>query len=332
MDPLTHAALGATIGLGGFSRRLGRRALAAGAIIALSPDADVVVGWFGGPFATWLHHRGLTHSIFWAAIVGPVVGWALWRLQRRRPDELAAWIGLAVAALLTHPLLDLITHYGTQLLAPLSSHRFGLRAMPIVDPVMTTLLALPALIAAVWPWRWGRASAWVALLAAYGYAMFAWSLNDLVEVEARRQLAAAQVPAADVRAYPTILQPYYRRVVVRTADEVLVGFHSLLNPKPIAWVRAKPDDGPAVAAVAATPQAEILAWFADGQLLWRVRGGEVEARDLRYGYPDGSETGMWGIRAVIGADGRLVEPPRIFSERPRIDGQTFARLWRLVFG
>lgn len=338
MDPVTHAALGGTIGLAGFRGRLGRRAMVVGALVGMAPDLDVLAGWMGGPLAEWLYHRGLTHSVLFAITAGPLLGWALWRLLRRG-EGVGPWIGLATAALITHPLIDVITHYGTQLLAPLSQHRFGLPAMPIIDPVFTLILLAALLAGAVAKrrQRLGSAAGWTALVAAYAYVLFAWSLNDQIEAEARRQLAAAGIAATEVRAYPTILQPYYRRIVARHDDRVLVGFHSVLAPRPIDWAEARADDGVAVEAVAATSEARVLSWFADGHVLWQVMpnpgGSEVEARDLRYGFPEpGSQFGIWGIRAAVAADGRPTAPPEVFKSRLSLNGERLARLWRLVFG
>ncbi len=345
MDPLTQAALGATVGLAGFRRSLGRRAIAAGAAVALLPDADVVAGWIGGPFANWLYHRGLTHSVFFGIVAGPPLGWVLWRLdgwwRARRgepPAAAAAWIGLAAAALLTHPLIDLVTHYGTQMLAPFSDHRFAVPAMPVIDPVFTLILlaAVAVGVAARRRIALARGVGWAALAACWAYVLFAWSINDRVADEARRQLAAEGRPAARVAAYPTIFQPYLRRIVAHDDGEVLIGFHSVLAPARIDWLRLRPDSGPAVAAAAATPEAAIFAWFADGQLLWQVENGPgrpvVQATDLRYGFPDGSETGLWGIRAPLGPDDRPTAPPSVFSARPAPSPDRLKRLWELVFG
>lgn len=343
MDPVTHAALGGSLGLAVGRRRLGRRAIAVGAVVAMSPDADIIAGWLGGPFANLLYHRGLTHSILFAPVVGPALGYALWWLHRRwapsaaaaaSPDQRATWIALAVVALITHPLLDVITHYGTQLLAPLSDHRFALPALPVIDPVMTLLLGVPAVVGA-FAVRRSRGSvvfAWVGMILAYAYAMYGWSLNNTVEVEARRQLAGMGTTGVEVRAYPTILQPYFRRIVARRDHDILVGFYSPLNPQRIDWVQARSDTGPAITAVAATDQAAILTWFADRQLLWRRDGAMIEARDLRYGYPGGWELGIWGIRALVDADGRIIDGPHMFSTRPPSTAASFGRLWQMAFG
>ncbi len=339
MDPFTHAALGATVGLVGFRRRLGRRALAVGALIALLPDADVVAGWIRGPVAEWLYHRGLTHAVPFAVVVGPILGWAAWRLLRRGDEGPGPWAGLGVAALLTHPLIDLVTHYGTQLLAPFSPQRFAIPAMPIIDPVFSLMLVVAVVAGLLVRRRVGVAVGigWAALIACYGYALWGWSINAAAEDEARRQLAAAGRERAEVRAYPTIFQPYFRRIVARLDGEVLVGFHSALNPGPISWTATTPASDAAVVAVAAAPEAGGLSWFADGQVLWRVRRDGtavvIEARDLRYGFPEpGFEFGIWGLRAPAMADGGAAAHPAVFRERPEITRERLARLWRLVFG
>lgn len=329
MDPVTHAVLGAAVGQAGYRRRLGRRALAVGAVAALLPDADIIAGWIGGPYAAWLYHRGPTHSVWFAATVGPLLGWLLWR---RLGGERGAWMGLITLALLTHPLIDLVTQYGTQLLAPISDARFAIAAMPIIDPVFTLIL-LAAVVTGALTRRPGlsSAAAWAGLGAAYAYVLFAWSLNLAAEDAARRQLAAEGVNA-EVHAYATVLQPYLRRIVARDGSEVRVGFRSWLAPGPIVWQRRLQDGGPAVAAVQATPEARIFTWFAMGQVLWQRDQDAVVASDLRYGYPGDSLFGQWGIRVPLDAAGQPAAAPERFSRGPGLSGGNLAKLWSWVFG
>ena len=128
MDTATQALLGAVVGQAGFSHRLGRRALVFGAVGGLLPDLDVVAMASHGPFAEFTYHRGTTHALWFGPVVGPVLGWAIWRYYRWRgrdgpgqpgdPALRSAWMGLMALALFTHPLIDLFTCYGTQLFAP----------------------------------------------------------------------------------------------------------------------------------------------------------------------------------------------------------------------
>ena len=153
MDPLTQGLLGAACGQAVYGRALGRRAVIWGAAIGMSPDLDVVLN-ATGPMGEWLWHRGFTHALWFGPLLGPLPGWLLWRWKGGR---LRDWIGLAILALFTHPLLDVWTTYGTQLLAPFSRHRFALDAVGIIDPAYTLVLGA-AVVAGRWR-GWGSRTA-----------------------------------------------------------------------------------------------------------------------------------------------------------------------------
>lgn len=341
MDAVTQMLFGAVVAQAGFRRRLGRKAMVAGAALGLVPDLDVAVGWMAGPFANWVHHRGLTHSIFFAPMVGVLLYGILTARQKRRPPDrrmdanhIRSWTWLTVLVLATHPVIDLFTSYGTQLLAPFSRHRFAIDAMPIIDPVYSLALVVALVIGATAARRETLATtaAGAALFFVSAYTLFAWSLNDRVEREASAQLNGSR---AAVTAYPTMFQPYLRRVVAETPEEVRVGFYSVLNPEQIRWQTFPREAHPPL--VAATEEAEIFQWFAMNKVIWRSHengNGErvVEALDYRYGLFGGSELGFWGIRAELDAAGRLLEDPRTFQNRPAADRDRLTQFWQAVVG
>lgn len=333
MDPFTHAVLGSTIARAGFHHRLGWRGMAAGAVVAMAPDLDVVAGWLGGTFASWQHHRGITHSVFVAALAGPLLGRALAAWDGARggpPPERRAWMLLCFLALASHGLLDLFTSYGTQLLAPLSRFRFAIDALPVID-LGFTLILLVSLVS--------RRAAWAGLGLAWCYALGGWALNGQAEAMAARGLASSGIRAVTVEAWPTLAQPLWRRLVARLPDGgLLIGFHSALDERPIDWHPLRPAEGALVAAVAVTPEAALLDWFADGRVFWRMApdGGDgtsvVEATDFRYGLPDESRTGFWGIRARFDAAGRLIARPEPFGVPRGAPEKTVALLWNGMWG
>lgn len=339
MDSVTQALFGAAVAAARFRRGLGRRVVLAGAALGTVPDLDVVVGWVADGFATWRHHRGLTHSIFFGPVVGPLIGLGLakWEARRRGaappdPDRLRAWIWLSVLVLVTHPLIDLFTSYGTQLLAPFSDHRFAINAMPIIDPVYSLPLLAAALVAGL-SRRAGRgvvASA-LALFFVAAYTLHAWSLDARTREAARAQLAAQGIAATDVTAYPLLFQPWYRRVVAETPESIRIGFHSMLAPRPIDWTEVPRQRDPRIDAVAATREGRLLEWFAMGHVAWRVRDAEgaavVEGADTRYGARGESLLGFWGISVPVDAAGRP-GAARIFARRPAADARSFSALWR----
>ena len=125
--------------------RLGRRALLWGALVGVLPDLDILLAPLRGGYGEMLYHRGSSHALWFGWAVGPPLGWALWRWRTpHAPELLRSWQRLCVLALVTHPLLDVFTPYGTQLFAPFWRHRFALHSIGIVDPIYTLLLALPS--------------------------------------------------------------------------------------------------------------------------------------------------------------------------------------------
>ncbi|CAO3382759.1 metal-dependent hydrolase [Azospirillum argentinense] len=348
MDTVTQMLLGATVAQAGFRRRLGRRALAVGAGLALIPDLDVAAGWIGGPFANWVHHRGLTHSILFGPVAGLLFGWLIWLWQRRRhgPDSPSgdgearrAWIWLAILALMTHPVIDVFTSYGTQWLYPLATTRFAINAMPIIDPVYSLILAVSLAAGVALRRRAALAQdiAGAALILVSAYTLGGWAINDRVEAIARAQTRDEAEVTTKVTAYPTLFQPLLRRVVAETPDAVLVGFHSVLGDGAIRWERFERGRSPAIQAVAATPEAEVFRWFSMDSLIWReqpLEGGRrlVQALDHRYGMPGVSSLGFWGIRAVVDPAGRLVGPVETFQTPRDASRAAWQDLWVRIVG
>ena len=98
------------------------------AAVAAAPDLDVVGFRFGVAYADPLGHRGLTHSLPFALIVGLALAWPLarWRgvpLASRAGVGLIAVIALACAS---HGVLDAFTDggLGVGFLIPFDARRF----------------------------------------------------------------------------------------------------------------------------------------------------------------------------------------------------------------
>jgi inner membrane protein len=342
MDTVTQALLGAAVGQACFSHRLGRRAALWGAVGGVLPDLDVLAVAVDGPFAEFKYHRGVTHSLWFGPVVGPALGWLSWRYQRWRgrsdPGPLWAWMGLFVMALFTHPLIDVFTVYGTQLFAPFSVERVAWNALGIVDPIYSGILVAGLVAAYLWRHRGARArtAAFAALALSWAYMFYGVWLNDRAASDVRAMLAADGYRGAVVRVYPTILQPYLRRVVVRTDAEVLVGLYTPLRPKRIALEAFFDDRGPLVEALKRTPEGALFTWFALNEVTGRVtksaNGYVVELDDLRYGMPGRPDEGFWGVRGMFDGDGRQLSPVVRFQRRGPARDIGIAELWSAMWG
>jgi inner membrane protein len=320
MEPITQGLLGAATGDLAAGRALGRRALVWGALVGMSPDLDVLAAPLYEGYGEWLHHRGTTHSLWFGFAVGPAVGWLLWRWRdRARETQLRAWVALSIVALVTHPILDGFTPYGTQLFAPFSRERFAWNGVGIVDPFFSVLLAAGVAAAASrlpQPVRRRSLQASLALSTLYLFGGVAWNAHAERAVRADLEAAGARIERLDV--YPTVLQPWLRFFVAHAGDRVLLGWHTPAAPDCLTWVeRAVVSENPRTRALLETWEGRLLTWFADGHvgIEEEERGGGtvVFADDLRYAWGSGTGRGMWGVAARFDAQDRLVGKVRRFS-------------------
>ena len=210
-------------------------------------------------------------------------------------------MGLFVLALFTHPLIDIFTVYGTQLFAPFSLTRVAWNALAIIDPFYSGILV--AGLAAGLAWRRRpprvRAAGFAALGLSWSYMFYGVWLNDRAESDVRAALVAEGRTGVSVRAYPTILQPYLRRVVAHDGDEVLVGLYTPFRPgEPVLQAFREPDH-PLIDALARTPEGSLFVWFAMGEVTARVREGRerfVVEIDDEMALPQGTFTTEYVIK------------------------------------
>ncbi len=116
MDSLTQAALGASLAGAVAGNTLGRSVLLTGAVLGTLPDLDVVID-YGTAVANFTQHRGFSHSLFVLAPLAVALAWLLWRWKPQLSFQ--RWLALTGLILITHPLLDAFTTYGTQLFWPI---------------------------------------------------------------------------------------------------------------------------------------------------------------------------------------------------------------------
>jgi inner membrane protein len=130
----THAFFAAAMG-GVYARRpLPARFWVLSAACAVLPDADVLAFGFGVAYGSMFGHRGLTHSLVFAALVGVAVVCGFFRDAPQRAP-LALFFALATAS---HAALDALTNggLGVALFAPFSAERYFLPWRPIqVSPI-----------------------------------------------------------------------------------------------------------------------------------------------------------------------------------------------------
>ena len=283
MGSLTQLALGAAVSVAVMRRRTAPwKAALWGGVAGTLPDLDVLID-HGDPILNMVLHRAETHALFWLALFSLPLGWLVAWLSGERALWRRWWLAMALA-LLTHPLLDALTVYGTQLALPFSNHPFGLGSVFIIDPLVT----LPLLVGVIWVLA-GRGSpralrangAGLALAGAY----LAWSALAQAQVRqlALTSLAQQGIAAEQVLVTPTPFNTLLWRVVALSGPSYYEGFHALRDaPGPMRFDRF--DRGRHLdAELPDHAGAQRLRAFSHGFYKWHEEGSRLVISDLRMG-------------------------------------------------
>ncbi len=315
MDPVSQAVLGGAIVEAGFRDRLGRNAGWYGAACGAAPDLDIVT-MLWGDWTFLAYHRGATHSLLILPAIALGCGWLGHRFART--GSLGAWTAAALAALLSHPLLDWGTSYGTQLLWPLSDGRFALDAIAVIDPLYT----LPLLVAFVVARRRRahessiRRAAWIALAVSSLYAGFGFWQSRIALERGHEALTEAGVEVAELRATPTLFNTIVWRLTARDATgDLVAGFVSTLASHPPAYRRLAKASHPLAERALASDEGRLFSEFAQGfvhvELEPRPGGGHaVHLIDVRYNFLTALRSSPFEAMAEFDADGRLLSVTR----------------------
>ncbi|MFP4105448.1 MAG: metal-dependent hydrolase [Phycisphaerae bacterium] len=310
-----------------------------------------------------VHHRGLSHSLLMVPVLALPIALVWWYFRRKLaqrtarrvseqppPEDNASHPEAAKAArtaaeressavkspsflllyacvfvaVLSHPLLDWTTSYGTQLLAPLTRMRFSIDAAPIVDIIYTPLLILTLLTCyIVRKIRHGKAVratlviGWLGVLLSTGYLAAGRVMHDIA---VDRTMAAGNYgPEDNVDAYPMIGTIFLWRTVAETPDRWDVRRVHIFDdtpPEQLEVNRARKIERDLwVQRAEELDETKTFQWFAAGRLRRthkKVNGHHlIEFHDMRYGSQIDSITSLWSYRVTLDDRGNALDIERV---------------------
>ena len=287
MDSLSQFALGAAVGVAALGRRAPVwKAALWGGLCGTLPDLDALID-HGDPIRNMTFHRAESHSLFYLTLLSPLLAW----LVARRGDGpgFRRWWLATFLALFTHPLLDLMTVYGTQLLQPFTDRPYGVGSVFIIDPLFTLpllggLLAT-GLAGGLRRHRWNGIGLGIAV------AYLGWSVAAQAWVTrvAERQLATQRIAVERLLVTPTAFNTLLWRIVAMEpgGGAYREGFHSLLDaPGPIVFDRYA-SERQLFDQLRGNWGMERIAWFSHGFFRITRRDDVVTIADIRMGQEPG---------------------------------------------
>jgi inner membrane protein len=354
MDSLTQIALGSAVSVAVMGRRTAVwKAALWGAVAGTLPDLDAFID-HGDPILNMVRHRAESHALLFLTLAAPLLAWIVSRIHdepagfRLRPAPslnrapsggsdprsggawgqhfrrwwLALWL-----VLITHPLLDTMTVYGTQLLQPFTDFPFAVGSVFIIDPAYT----VPLIIGTVAALRLKnlRGLRWNAAGLALSTLYLAWSFGAQQHVDriARASLQHAAIEAQGLLVTPAPFNTVLWRLVATTATQYHEGYYSLLDDRAEVRWTAYPRGGDLIASHGHEPSVARIAAFSRGFFSLHNGGDRLLLTDLRMGLePSYTFRFDLGSPAAVGST-----PVTQLSLRPDI-GRALPWLWQRLQG
>lgn len=322
MDSVSQIALGAAVSMAVFRRKQPLwQSAALGAALGTLPDLDVLIS-HADPISDMTLHRTESHSLFFLTLLSPMLAW-LWlkcssTSSSWRRALLAVWL-----VLITHPLLDMLTIYGTQLLLPFTDQPFGMGSVFVIDPLYTLPLLLGGLLTiSRQNLRWNQ----LGLVVSSAYLLFGLAAQQWVEHQVQQQLPVAQ-QNSKLLVTATPFNTVLWRLLLVEPNQYSEAYYSLLDGENKLQWQHYPRDTALITQWQHQPSVARIAWFSHGFFQLEQQPNQLLLTDLRMGLEPG-----YSFRFVL----PLHEKSKVGQvqqlEMPNATRQSLSWLWQRLLG
>lgn len=238
MDSLTQVVLGAAVGEATLGKKVGNKALLYGAIGGTIPDLDVFLGSFTDTITSIEMHRGFSHSIVFSVLMAPLLGWLVNKIERKKNLGWRPWAILFFWCLVTHPMLDAFTTWGTQLFWPFNI-KLAFNSIFVIDPFYT----LPFLFCCIAVLFYNRESKKrqrinrFGLILSTSYLFLTLFLKFIVNQKIEQGLKEQGIPYTAFSTRPAPLNTILWNANIDTEEDYLITDYSFFDTKPLQFTK-----------------------------------------------------------------------------------------------
>ncbi len=213
--------------------------------------------------------------------------------ERDLPEaSIKDWIILFFVAIVTHPMLDTFTTYGTQLLQPFTNSRFSFCNISVADPLYT----IPIIVSLVMMSRYAkekrirRKIVWIGLAFSSLYMVFTLWNKSQINTVFEKSLQESEIDYKRYMTSPTILNNALWFCIAEREDDFVYGLYSVFDSKNRVTLETIPKNYDVLAAKESDHTVNTLDWFSDGYYTIIERpDGIMQLNDMRFGIFDDGE-------------------------------------------
>ncbi len=336
MDSLTQIVLGAAVGEAVLGKKVGSRAMLWGAIAGTIPDFDVFIRFFTDDITATALHRGISHSLFFSIAMAPILGWIANKIHRKRNIGVKPWAWLFFWALVTHPLLDMHTNWGTQFFWPFE-YRVAYNNIFVVDPLYTlpflvfTMLALFKKRTDPMRVKWNR----IGLIVSSSYMVLSILLKWVSFHSFEKQLTKDKIEYVNMDTNPSPFNTILWAATVETKTGFRLGYYSFFDSKPIEFSDEIPKNHDLIAPYLQQKEVQQLIKISTGSYIIEAVEDKLHFIDIRFGqmsFDPNAKAFVWRYE-LTPISPHQVQVKRISSNPGDMNmKKLFGALWKRIWG
>lgn len=267
------------------ARKIGKRALALGAIAQSVPDVDFMAAFWLSPSENLIAHRGFTHSFLFTGIVSLLLALLADRWHRRQSVFFSTWWVFFALQLSVHLLIDGCNAYGVGWLEPFSLQRFSYNLLFVADPFFSLGVGIVAWLLVFFksnhPYRFRLAL--IGLLVSFSYLVYALTNKLHIEKVMVQEITRNGYSAEQYFTTPTPLNSWLWYAVVKDGEGFRIGYRSVFDKAPqMDWTYFPKNDS-LLAGVDDHESLQRLKRFSQGYYTVSYQNDTLIFNDLRFG-------------------------------------------------
>jgi len=276
LDSLTQIVLGASVGEAVLGKKIGNKALLYGAIAGTIPDLDVLANTMTDTITAIEIHRGISHSLVFSVLM-------VNQLENKHYLGWKSWTKLFFFGLVTHPLLDAFTTWGTQLFWPFDL-RLAFNTVFVIDPFYTVPF-LGCVIGVLFQRRGSKTRQnlnYAGLTISTAYLLLTVFFKSIVDERFKSALEHQQLAYTNISTRPAPLSTMLWNANIETQKSYLVADYSFFDSGPIQFTEY-PKNREASRELLKFPNVQRMVAISEGWYIIEKVDGQWFFYDLRFG-------------------------------------------------
>lgn len=338
MDSITQIVLGAAMGEAVGGRKLGNKAALWGAIAGTIPDLDVFISILYHPIEGALIHRGFSHSLLFPILFSPVFAWLTYILYKKR-YEYKTWVYLFFFGIVTHPLLDIFTNYGTQLFWP-ASNRVSFDSVFVIDPLYTVPFMITVIVAISMKRtaKWRSTINWIGIVYSTFYLFWGLFAQYTVSKHTNEYFAQANIKVNRTIVSAMPLTTFYWAIIAEGDDNYYITYKSIFGEFKQSDLEVIPKNHQLLKELKwkenEKKYPEMLRFFSKGYYTLEKKENQYNFYDLRFGSASKltngvSKTPVYGFGLIV--DNGIVDKTIRIKNRGALSQLNFGAYLNNVF-